>query len=56
MDGFHCDFESVRLAKQLKGDRLFLITDAVTEDMTGPYFFNKRGGDFFVDDAGNFSY
>lgn len=42
-DGLHCEFESVRLAKQLKGDKLFLITDAVTHDESGPYVFTKTG-------------
>jgi N-acetylglucosamine-6-phosphate deacetylase len=42
-DGLHCDFESLRLAKQLKGDKLFLITDAVTHDESGPYVFSKNG-------------
>lgn len=42
-DGLHCDFESLRLAKQLKGDKLFLITDAVTHDESGPYIFTKNG-------------
>ena len=52
VDGIHCDFESVKLAKQLKGEKLFLITDAVTADTSGPYYFDKRGGDKFVDDTG----
>jgi N-acetylglucosamine-6-phosphate deacetylase len=34
-DGLHCDFLSVALAKKLKGDKLMLITDAVTQDTTG---------------------
>ena len=42
-DGLHCDFESLRLAKQLKGEKLFLITDAVTHDESGPYIFTKTG-------------
>ena len=42
-DGLHCDFESLRLAKQLKGEKLFLITDAVTHDESGPYIFTKSG-------------
>jgi N-acetylglucosamine-6-phosphate deacetylase len=42
-DGLHCDFESLRLAKQLKGEKLFLITDAVTHDESGPYVFTKTG-------------
>ena len=42
-DGLHCDFESLRLAKQLKAEKLFLITDAVTHDESGPYIFTKNG-------------
>ncbi len=51
VDGLHCDFESVKLAKKLKGDRLFLITDAVTNDVSGPYFFFQKDGRF-TNDAG----
>lgn len=54
VDGLHCDFESVKLAKKLKGDRLFLITDAVTNDVSGPYFFSQRD-DRFTNDAGTLS-
>ena len=54
VDGLHCDFESVKLAKQLKGDRLFLITDAVTNDVSGPYFFSQTNGRF-TNDAGTLS-
>jgi N-acetylglucosamine-6-phosphate deacetylase len=28
VDGYHCDFATVRIAKQLMGERLFLISDA----------------------------
>lgn len=52
VDGLHVDFASVRMAKKLMGDRLFLITDAVTEDLSGPYEFSKRGGDRFTDANG----
>ncbi len=38
-DGIHVDFASIRIAKKLMGDRLFLITDAVTEDNRGEYSF-----------------
>jgi N-acetylglucosamine-6-phosphate deacetylase len=31
-DGYHVNFEMVRLAKNLMGERLFLITDAVAEN------------------------
>ena len=50
-DGLHCDFESLRLAKQLKGEKLFLITDAVTHDESGPYVFKKVGNRFTNDDG-----
>lgn len=37
VDGFHVDYSAVKIAKKLMGDRLFLITDAVTETKEGPY-------------------
>ncbi|MEO8765421.1 MAG: N-acetylglucosamine-6-phosphate deacetylase [Ginsengibacter sp.] len=42
-DGYHVDFEMVRLAKELMGNRLFLITDAVTETTEGPYQHERHG-------------
>jgi N-acetylglucosamine-6-phosphate deacetylase len=54
VDGLHCDFESVKLAKKIKGDRLFLITDAVTHDVSGPYFFSQTEGRF-TNDLGTLS-
>ncbi len=36
-DGIHVDYEMVRLAKLAMGERLFFITDAVTECKVGPY-------------------
>lgn len=54
VDGQHCDFDSVRLAKKLKGPKLFLITDAVTHDESGPYFFSKKG-ERFTNDQGTLS-
>jgi len=38
-DGLHVDFRSIALAARLKPGRLFLITDAVTHDTSGPYSF-----------------
>lgn len=49
VDGLHLDFGTVALAKKLKNEKLFLITDAVTEDTTGPYFFSKKNGKFSND-------
>ncbi len=36
-DGFHVDFAAVRIAKEILKERLFVITDAVTETDQGPY-------------------
>ncbi len=36
-DGIHVDFTMIKLAKKLMGERLFIITDAVTETTEGPY-------------------
>lgn len=36
-DGIHVDYGMIRMAKQLMGERLFFITDAVTDCHEGPY-------------------
>ncbi|MDE3234381.1 MAG: N-acetylglucosamine-6-phosphate deacetylase [Bacteroidota bacterium] len=36
-DGYHVDFAAVQIAKKIMQERLFVITDAVTETTTGPY-------------------
>jgi len=36
-DGIHVDYGMIRMAKQLMGERLFFITDAVTDCYEGPY-------------------
>jgi N-acetylglucosamine-6-phosphate deacetylase len=36
-DGYHVDFNMISLAKKLMGEKLFFITDAVTETNDGPY-------------------
>lgn len=43
LDGIHVSYEAARIAKQLMGDRLFLITDAVAACNKGVYshIFNK---------------
>lgn len=50
-DGVHCDFNALRISKEILKDRLFLITDAVTESASGDYRFVKNG-DHFVDEQG----
>lgn len=38
-DGIHCSFKSLEIASRLMQNRLFLITDSVTETNEGPYHF-----------------
>jgi N-acetylglucosamine-6-phosphate deacetylase len=50
-DGHHVSYDSIRLAHSIKGDRLYLVTDAVTPtgtDMTG---FPFAGQDIYVRDG-----
>jgi N-acetylglucosamine-6-phosphate deacetylase len=46
-DGYHVDFAMISLAKKIMGERLFLITDAVTETKKGPYQ-HERSGDKYL--------
>ena len=46
-DGHHVDYAAVSIAKQIMKDRLFVITDAVTETNVGPYP-HQREGDKYV--------
>jgi N-acetylglucosamine-6-phosphate deacetylase len=46
-DGYHVDFAMISLAKKLMGERLFCITDAVTETKEGPYP-HELSGDKYV--------
>ncbi|MBK8191726.1 MAG: N-acetylglucosamine-6-phosphate deacetylase [Lewinellaceae bacterium] len=50
-DGIHCDYNALKISKEILGDRLFLISDAVTESLEGDYRF-RFAGDRYVDDAG----
>jgi len=45
-DGVHVDFNSVRISKKMMGERLFFITDAVTEIREGSYQHIFRGDRF----------
>ena len=51
VDGQHVDYEVVKFAKKLLKDRLFLITDAVTECSAGPYQHIKQGDKFVMPDG-----
>ena len=42
-DGYHVNFEAIQIAKKQMGNRLFAITDAVTETSTGAYPHQLNG-------------
>ena len=50
-DGIHCDYNCLKISKQLLGEKLFLISDAVTESLLGDYRF-RFAGDRYTDEAG----
>lgn len=43
-DGFHVDYAAIRIAKQVMKERLFVITDAVTDTKEG-YYKHAMSGD-----------
>ena len=53
-DGIHVDFASVRISKNIMGKRLFIITDAVTADVSGDYKF-VHAGTHYTDTQGTLS-
>ncbi len=50
-DGIHVDFAMIRLAKRELGDKLFLITDAVTATNQGEYQHEFKGDRFVMPDG-----
>jgi len=46
-DGHHVDFAAINIAKKIMGERLFIITDAVTTTTSGAYQ-HQLDGDKFV--------
>lgn len=48
-DGYHVDFAAIVMAKKLMGERLFAITDAVTETGEGPYQHQLEGDKYVCD-------
>ncbi|MBI3139027.1 MAG: N-acetylglucosamine-6-phosphate deacetylase [Sphingobacteriales bacterium] len=46
-DGHHVDYAAIRIAKKTMGERLFVITDAVTDTGSG-YYRHERNGDKYV--------
>ena len=50
-DGNHVDFEVIKFSQKILKDRLFLITDAVTECSTGPYQHQPLEDKFVMPDG-----
>lgn len=50
-DGIHVDFVMARLAKRELGDKLFFITDSVTETHHGPYQHRFTGDRYILPDG-----
>lgn len=48
-DGAHVDFEMVKMSYKMMGERLFLITDAVTACSIGPYQHRLEGTKYVTD-------
>jgi N-acetylglucosamine-6-phosphate deacetylase len=53
-DGIHVDFASIQISKKMMGKRLFIITDAVTDDTSGDYKF-VHAGTHYTDTKGTLS-
>ena len=50
-DGYHVDFEAIRLSKLILCERMFLITDAVTENLNGRYNHRLDGDKYVISDG-----
>jgi N-acetylglucosamine-6-phosphate deacetylase len=50
-DGHHVDYAAISIAKKIMGERLFLITDAVTENRNGFYQHRQDGDKYVVADG-----
>ncbi len=50
-DGYHVDFAAIRIAKKILGERLFFITDAVTENRHGAYSHQLQGEKYVIADG-----
>lgn len=48
-DGYHVDFEAIIIAKKIMGNRLFAISDAVTETTQGYYKHHLKGEKYSAD-------
>lgn len=50
-DGYHVDFQAIKISKKILNERLFLITDAVTENSDGQYSHHLDGEKYVIADG-----
>jgi N-acetylglucosamine-6-phosphate deacetylase len=50
-DGHHVDFAAIRISKTILKERMFLITDAVTENLKGGYSHRLEGDKYVIADG-----
>ena len=50
-DGIHVDYSMISIAKKLMKERLFLITDAVEENLSGTYLHVRQNDRFTLPDG-----
>ena len=50
-DGHHVDYAAIAIAKKIMDERVFLITDAVTQNNTGFYQHQLQGDKYVVQDG-----
>jgi len=50
-DGIHVNYNTISIAKRLMKERLFLVTDAVEENLTGTYLHVRRKDRFTLPDG-----
>lgn len=50
-DGYHVSYPAISIAKKLLGNKLFLITDAVTENKKGSYRHQPDGDKYVMPDG-----
>ena len=50
-DGHHVNFEAIKLSKSILKERLFLITDAVTQNPGGRYNHRRDGEKYVISDG-----
>ncbi len=51
VDGIHVDYSMISIAKKLLGERLFLISDAVEENMKDSYVHMRQSDRFTLPDG-----